>query len=289
MLCRRLQRSVRRALLPLPLPGSAVPLVHPLARCFAAAAAPSSSDEPQQEQWEEDGGAQFVTDDASYPRRRPPQPESLSEASGSFQRGGGSSSVGGHSILPPRPRGGGGQGSQAGSGRADDPATRNLIARMNTFHIKTAVDASVPVGSHHGAGAAGAGGLTEGDRVSAAPGGKVLPRKGGRPIHPADMIEQRGKLTPMQLHRVLSSLQQSSSEWGLSAAAAAYDVDPALLSSTRSALSLPFVAPSTRRERGFWEGGPEEPVAVQLQRSLGQEVQRVRILGEHLRIDREQK
>jgi hypothetical protein len=157
---------------------------------------------------------------------------------------------------------------------------------MNTFNITSSVDTSVPVGT---VGARAAGELIEGDRIAATPGSRALPRKGGRPIQSADAIEQRGKLTPMQLHRVLSSLQQqptNSPDWTVTSVAEAYNLSPSAVSSLRATLALPFVSPSPGREAGFWEGGTEEPVPVQIQRSLGQPVERTRILGGHLRIDR---
>jgi len=274
----RSARAVRHTIRPPPC--YAVTGSHTLARCFASAVPPPPSEGSEQQQQQEeqpaeerDGGAQFMSDDPSFSRDSRVQQESLSEASGTFTRtsstGGAAGGIGRHNILPPRQRG----ASSAGT-RADDPASRNLVSMVNQINITSEVSSTV--------------GHRAGEDTNSK---RIRPRKGGRPIQQTDIVEQRGKLTPMQIHRLLASttVQQPGAQPDYTAEEAAkhFGIDAATAKLVRTHLSLPFVLPGA--ERGWWLGTPGVPVALQIERALGQAdtEKPLRFMGDHIRIKRD--
>jgi hypothetical protein len=110
----------------------------------------------------------------------------------------------------------------------------------------------------------------------------LKPQKGGRAIHPADVIEQRGKLTPLQMHRILSTLHQRDPTWTVERIARAYDVEVRTIESMQKHLSLPFVFQDDTK---IWQGTTEEPTQVVIQRSMGNKVE-LNILGQHIRVEK---
>ena len=155
-----------------------------------------------------------------------------------------------------------------------------MIAAINRMSITSSTDTSVPVGSGGGMGSSS----------------KTLPKKGGRSIHPADVIEMRGKLTPVQMHRMLVTMQQeeqaepgqrqqsandAAQYWSVGRVAAAFELDPAAVESMRRHLSLPYVIADEQRT---YHGTVDIPANVFIQRSLGKTVE-THILGEHLRLE----
>lgn len=284
MLTRAVQRAARCPLhphlgapaslsarpLPLPLPQPALLL----SRCLLSLSAP-----PPPPTHDEDAGAPFVQDGLhEEDPRSQSHSESLSAASGSFTR----QQPGGLNILPPRARG---SPSSAPRSRADDPASANLLRQMQRTAVQSHTDTSVPIGAP-GVGASS----------------RPRPQKGGRPIQPASVREQHGQLTPLQMHRVLSSTKAEAEAATAAAAAAgggvappsywtdervarAYSIDTAAVTNIRKHLSLPFVM---SRDGGMlWLGTTEVPVSVQLQRSLGHaETEPLRFLGHHLAIEK---
>lgn len=96
-----------------------------------------------------------------------------------------------------------------------------------------------------------------------------MPKKGGRAIHPADVAVRAGHLTPMQVHRILSSLQQSDAAWSVDRIASAYDVDARHLENMRQHLTLPFIEHDDADDDNAWQGTRTEPARWQVQRELG--------------------
>ena len=255
-----------------------LPLPLLLSRWLASPSAPTPP--PSND---DDAGAPFVQDGQQEDAQSQSQWQSashaasLSAASGSFTR----QQPSGLNILPPRARGP--ASSSAPRSRADDPASANLLRQMQQTAVQSHTDQSVPIG-------------TAGQGASSRP----RPQKGGRPIQPASVYELHGQLTPLQLHRVLSSTKAeaeaataaaaaggggpSSAYWTDERVARAYSIDTAAVANIRKHLSLPFVM---SRDGGMlWHGTVEVPVSVQLQRSLGQTAEPLQFLGQHLAIEK---
>ena len=276
------RRSIVRVASRLAAPATAA---HSIARRTAAPSLPRSSllqarsmssnsswgprhapEEPENE------GAQFVQADSPAEQeeqdfsQRPEagdpqqQQDSLNAPPRSQQRTGGALN-----ILAPRQRG------RAGTSRADDPATRsNMIGQINKLSIVSETDVSVPIGT------AGAGGSS-----------KARPQKGGRAIGPAEVVEQRGKLTPIQLHRALVTMQlergKAEPHWTPERVASQFEIDPAMVSALRRHLSLPYVFPYEH----LWVGTDREPPGIAVQQALGNKPE-IHFLGEHLKLEKKE-
>jgi hypothetical protein len=111
---------------------------------------------------------------------------------------------------------------------------------------------------------------------------RLAPMKGGRATHPRDVIESRGKLTPLQMHRILSSVQQRDPKWTMPAIAAAYSISENALASMLRHLALPF---TVRHETGTWLGSPNLPPEIAIQKALGHHIP-CSIMGQHLTIEK---
>jgi hypothetical protein len=213
-------------------------------RCFATPAHPPDGRITTTQEQQQDGGAQFTAADE----------EAFQSAIQHRAQVGGNQQ---HTILPPRPR---------GTGSSSDPVTQTLIARMNQMNITSSTDPSIAPGGHYG----------NYPR-------KDGPKKGGKPIQSAEAMEQSGKLTPMQLHRIVSSMQQDKQKWTVERVSATFSLDPTVVSSISKHLSLPIIVPDSN-EPGMWDGYKRIPTNLVMLRSFQKENPTLHRLGEHIRI-----
>jgi len=174
--------------------------------------------------------------------------------------------------MPPRTQG-------KRPGRADDPMSAALTLQMNRMNIvgrtQTSTGTEMTTGSKSD---------HDGDGDDSKPKRTPLPTKGGRPIHMADVIEQRGRLTPLQMHRMLASTQAHDKKWSrIEDVARVYGVSAAAVTSVQQHLSLPYIVHESELQ---WHGGATFPTDIQIKRALGHATE-VNMLGQHVRIDQE--
>lgn len=86
----------------------------------------------------------------------------------------------------------------------------------------------------------------------------------------------------MQMHRILTTLQQADASWPIEKIALAYDVSEATILSVKNHLTLPFVF---KDSDNTWQGTVNEPTHVLIQRALGNDI-RVPRMGDHIKIEK---